>query len=129
MASKTYDVNIKDLSFALLHSWGADTAKGNWREDIPSLNQCAVTALVVQDFFGGELLRCPLGENDSHYWNNTDEFGEIDLTFSQFAVDHSEDDLEQTVVRDRDYVLSFPDTKMRYEILKKRVEKHLNGKK
>jgi len=120
------ELNLKTLSFALLNSWGADTAKGDWREDVPSLNQCAVTALVVQDYFGGSLLRCSLNDGDSHYWNNTNYLGEVDLTFSQFAV-IGQTDIGETIVRDREYVLSFPDTRKRYELLKSRVEKYLNG--
>jgi hypothetical protein len=121
------DVSIKDLSFALLDSWGADTAKGEWKEDIPALNQCAVTALIVQDYFGGELLRCPLDDGDSHYWNLTENLGEIDLTFSQFAYTKQQDIPNETIVRPREYVLSFPDTLKRYEILRERVRNCLNG--
>ena len=112
---------IKDLSFALLYSWGEDTAKGEWRKDVPSLNQCAVTALIVQDYFGGDLMRCPLSDGDSHYWNRLLDGNEIDLTFQQFAYTHQTDKEGETVVRQRDYVLSFPDTLKRYEILKNRV--------
>lgn len=121
------ELSLKTLSFALLNSWGADTAKGEWREDIPSLNQCAVTALIVQDYFGGDLLRCPLNDGDSHYWNRTDYFGELDLTFQQFAYTKQQDIMGETIVRNREYVLSFPDTKKRYEILKERVGNCLNG--
>lgn len=121
------NINLKNLSFALLKSWGADTAKGEWREDIPSLNQCAVTALVVQDYFGGDLLRCPLNDGDSHYWNNTKGYGELDLTFQQFAIT-KQFDVGEVIIRDREYVLSFPDTKKRYEILKQRVEDYINEK-
>jgi hypothetical protein len=117
-------ITIKELSFALLSSWGYDTAKGRWYKDIPALNQCAVTALVVQDYFGGDLLRCKLNDDDSHYWNDTEGFGELDLTFTQFAFTEQYA-IDDTVVRDREYVLSFPDTKARYEILKKRVERCL----
>lgn len=115
------NLSIKEFSFALLEAWGSDTAKGEWRKDIPSLNQCAVTALVVQDYFGGILLRCLLNDGDSHYWNMTPTFGELDLTFSQFAY-VLQKPVGETIVRERDYVLSFPDTKKRYEILKERLE-------
>jgi hypothetical protein len=117
---------LKELSFALLHSWGADTAKGEWRNDVPALNQCAVTALVVQDYFGGELMRQSLNNGDSHYWNRIDHLGEIDLSFSQFAVTNQYG-VGDVIIRDREYVLSHPDTKARYEILKKRVEEYLNA--
>lgn len=120
------NLNLKVLSFALLDSWGEDTAKGEWRNDVPSLNQCAVTALVVQDYFGGSLYRQALDDGDSHYWNNTDYLGELDLTFSQFAVTKQRP-VGDVTLRDRAYVLSFPDTKKRYEILKERVERFINA--
>lgn len=116
------EVNLRNLQFALLVSWGPDTAKGDWREDVPSLNQCAVTALVVQDYFGGSLLRCALDDGDSHYWNSTLYLGEVDLSCNQFAVSKQKL-VGDIIVRDREYVLSFPDTKQRYEILKDRVAK------
>lgn len=112
---------IKELSFALLKAWNSDTAKGDWRKDIPSLNQCAVTALIVQDYFGGELMRCPLNDGDSHYWNRLPNGEEIDLTFSQFAFT-KQVDVGETVIRTREYTLSFPDTLKRYNILKNRIE-------
>lgn len=118
------NLNFRNLSFALLNSWGADTASGDWREDIPSLNQCAVTALVVQDFFGGSLLRSALDGGGSHYWNSTLYLGEVDLTFQQFAL-IKQNLVGETIVRDREYVLSFPDTKNRYEILKNRISKFM----
>ena len=118
---------LNDLSFALLYSWGSDTAKGEWHKDVPSLNQCAVTVLVVQDYCGGDLMRCPLSDGDSHYWNRLPNGDEIDLTFQQFAYTHQIDVEGETIVIDREYVLSFPDTLKRYEILKYRVEEVLFG--
>ena len=41
--------------------------------------QCAVTALVVQDRFGGELLRARV-DGVSHYWNRLPDGSELDLT-------------------------------------------------
>ena len=49
--------------------------------------QCYITALVVQDFFGGEILRCVLNKKgDTHYWNIIDGVG-VDLTSDQFGGD------------------------------------------
>lgn len=46
--------------------------------------QCAVTALVVQDLLGGEILRAEIEGLGSHYWNLVPWMGEIDLTRAQF---------------------------------------------
>jgi hypothetical protein len=75
-----------------------------------------VTALLVQDWLGGDLLRAVV-EGVSHYWNRV-EGVEIDLTREQF-------DRFQPVdiqLRSRDYVLSSPQTARRYKLLKSRVE-------
>ena len=106
---------------AIRMSWGADTAVEFWDSRNRALNQCAVTALIVQDYFGGELLRCPMTDGDSHYWNRVGEV-EVDLTASQFAWIEPQPLKDQAAVRDRAYVLSFPDTARRYRILQRRVD-------
>jgi len=82
------------------------------------MGQCAVTALIVQDFFGGDLLRAAVGES-SHYWNRTSDHGEIDLTRDQFGPGVQ---LPAGEVRDRAHVLSFPDTRRRYDLLLRRIQ-------
>ena len=49
------------------------------------MGQCAVTALVVQDFLGGELIRAFVC-GESHYWNRLPDGSELDLTADQFAL-------------------------------------------
>ena len=115
-------MKLNKLKAALLRAWSADTAKGDWTPDCPSLNQCAVTALVVQDFYGGQLLRCLTDSGDSHYWNRLPDGRVIDLTEAQFACSHDWPNKNSFVIRAREYVLSFPDTLARYELLKKRVD-------
>lgn len=115
---------ITKLKDVLLKSWGKDTAKGDWLPEVPSLNQCAVTALVVQDYLGGDLLRCKLDDGDSHYWNRLPDGTEIDFTEDQFEYTKQKD-VGETIVRDREYVLSFPDTLERYKLLKRKVMENL----
>jgi hypothetical protein len=101
----------------LLLTWCAETAKGNWNPNNPSLNQCAITALVVQDYFGGELLRCLMTNGDSHYWNRLPDGTEVDLTEDQFRDIEAKPLKIDFVVRTREYVLSFPETSRRYHLL------------
>lgn len=115
-------MNLADLARALEQAWCADTACGIWLPYCPSLNQCAVTALVVQDYLGGELLRCDMTDGDSHYWNRLPDGTEIDLTAEQFECIDAQPIWETVVVRSRVYVLSFPDTALRYVLLRSRVE-------
>src|SRR6266536_2808330 len=101
---------------ALAHSWSRQTSAepDGWSEHSPARGQCAVTALVIQDLFGGELLRCDAGPT-SHYWNRLPSGREVDLTRHQFGVDFRP---RQVETRSRDYVLSFPDTRARYTALR-----------
>jgi hypothetical protein len=83
-----------------------------------SWGQCAVTALLVQDRLGGRLLRTTVG-GASHYLNETPDGERIDLTLEQFGPGATYD--FEPIERQRDYVLSFPDTARRYELLRERI--------
>ena len=74
--------NEQIVRSALLKSWSLDTAK-QWSKENPANGQCNVTAAVIYDLFGGEILRTPLSGGLYHYYNKID--GKIaDLTDSQF---------------------------------------------
>lgn len=67
---------------ALYHSWSIVTS-AKWQADNPASGQCNVTALLVHDEFGGDILKTPLPEGE-HFYNRID--GErLDFTASQFA--------------------------------------------
>lgn len=69
-------------------AWGPDTAYGGaYDPNRPSVGHCAVTALVVQDVLGGEILRTRITGLGSHYWNLIPAMGEIDLTREQYHRD------------------------------------------
>lgn len=67
---------------ALRASWSAETSSG-WRPDNPARGQCNVTALVVQEAFGGRLLQTPI-DGVPHVYNEIDRH-RLDLTESQFC--------------------------------------------
>jgi hypothetical protein len=114
--------NKCDLAYLLREAWCRETAMGDrWVFDCPSLDQCAVTALVVQDILGGELLRCETREGDSHYWNRLPDGSELDLTKQQFQCISDEPLRDTVTVRSREYVLSYPDTMYRYGLLLMRL--------
>lgn len=98
-------------------AWCAATSADpdHWNEHNPALGQCAVTALIVQDYFGGVLVRAD-NEGVGHYWNRVGGV-EIDLTRSQFKTWAPSNEIEG----DREYVLSSPETKYRYELLTARL--------
>lgn len=116
--------DIDDLEHALAESWGSDTSAdpSGWHRANPAWGQCAVTALVVQDYFGGDLLRSMVGEV-SHYYNLLPGSRQIDLTFRQFGHGAVATAPEQ---RARDYVIGYPATARRYQILAARTRDHLS---
>jgi hypothetical protein len=90
MGSRT----LIDVEGAVRAGWGADTCDpvdlDDWHPGNPARGQCGVTALVLHDLLGGELV---LGEvhvggerTGYHYWNR---FGsvDVDLTRGQFRPD------------------------------------------
>lgn len=86
---------LAELHPVIRSAWGPDTCDptdlADWRPDNPSRGQCGVTALVVQDLLGGDLV---LGEvhvagvrRGYHYWNRLPDGTDVDLTRDQFASD------------------------------------------
>ena len=86
--------------------------------------QCAVTALVVQDYLGGKLVRIPVSNIVgmlSHYYNELPDAKEIDLSKSQF--DGLDVKFGEKTYIERGYLLSpkFPQITKGYKLLRKRV--------
>lgn len=109
----------RGLQAQLKRAWSAGTSSdpAKWSPVNPAWGQCAVTALVVQDALGGALVRADVC-GIAHYWNRLDDGQEVDLTREQFGLEVLVPAGEE---RDREYVLSFPDTKRRYNLLKRRL--------
>ena len=83
-------MDIETLKKALLNSWNKDTCyppmEKDWSPKNPTYGQCYSTALVVNDYFGGELLQAEFEDGTGHFWNLI-ENKELDLTRSQFDED------------------------------------------
>ncbi|MES9511198.1 hypothetical protein ABWJ92_33190 [Streptomyces sp. NPDC000609] len=85
--------SFDDIERAIRRGWGADTTtpahRPDWTPDNPARDQCGVTALVVHDLLGGELVRGEVhvdGEQvDYHWWNRLGLGIEVDLTREQFG--------------------------------------------
>jgi hypothetical protein len=86
------DKTLAEVAEAVMSSWGADTT---YATDEPSRNpaarsrsQCGTTALVVQDWLGGKIVKADAfrdGERVGvHYWNVLPSGEEVDLTRDQF---------------------------------------------
>ena len=116
-------MDIFELKEFLSYSWSKDTCspglRNEWNEDNPSLGQCAITALIVNDIFGGKIMRC-MASSGSHYYNLIDD-KIVDLTKEQFLGEIP--GYNEGQERTREYLLSNEDTKNRYLLLKNNLEK------
>lgn len=78
-----------------LSAWGPDTcypdSSDEWSADNPSRDQCGMTALVVQDVLGGDLVLAEVHVDGvkvgHHYWNKLPDGTKLDLTGDQFRPD------------------------------------------
>ncbi|MEU4008770.1 YunG family protein [Streptomyces pseudogriseolus] len=84
--------SLLDLDTAFRSCWAADTCSHDdlpdWRPDNPAVGHCDITALVVNDLFGGDLLVADVRRHGSphgyHWWNRLPNGIELDLTREQF---------------------------------------------
>jgi putative hydrolase of the HAD superfamily len=122
--SNNVGIELKKLKYLLSKLWSKETCfpelYEKWSNRLSSLGQCAVTALIVQDFFGGEILYC---KHLQHFWNLLPDGSEVDLTRSQFK--ESEKICVDGIVT-RDYILDSieakkANTKERYIYLKNKL--------
>jgi hypothetical protein len=87
-------VTLADLERAIRAGWSRETCDpvdvADWSPENPARGQCGVTALLVQDLLGGELLVADVTHVDNtrqgiHYWNRLAGGVEVDLTREQFT--------------------------------------------
>ncbi len=120
----THEKFLKILKDVASKDTSAD--REGWTFENPLWGHCAVASLLAQDYFGGSLVRGSLEGNEkythlrSHFWNRLPE-GEVDFTAEQYS-DLKFSDLPKEI-RDRERVLSYPDTQRRYTLLKERFDK------
>jgi len=116
-------VTLNDLERALTLAWSRETSADptGWSDENRAWGHCAVTALILQDYLAGSLLRGEVGPI-SHYWNVLPSGEHVDLTLVQF--DRAAQ-IENIAPRTREYVLSHPATRRRYRLLGGRVQREL----
>jgi hypothetical protein len=119
----------EELIQRLRAAWSEDTSSDpmNWTPKNPAWGQCAVTACVVQDQLGGEVVWATAhhadGRRFSHYFNLV-EGQELDLTREQFPEGSRVPEGGERMngfATTRDYVLSSPSTLARYQQLARAV--------
>lgn len=127
---------LEQLILALQRSWCAETsyADSDWPADNPARGQCVVSSLVVQDYFGGELVRYAVkgdGIDEMHYCNMLEGGVLLDTTRSQYQTPmtftFAPVELKQyTSIREKR--LDDDETRQRYELLQQRVAAYLAQK-
>ena len=108
----------------LRKAWCRETAhpsyQDRWSKENPSVGQCLVTALVIQDEYGGDIYSCKVG-NNSHFVNIISE-RIVDKTAEQFGnTDKIKYINGSFKKRSRESLLRNKDVKQRYELLKTRM--------
>lgn len=106
-------------------AWSSETAYNGGTSDSgadPAFGQCAVTALLFQDVFGGAIVKATVnGPPDSpfrtrHYWNIY-EGVDVDLTWRQFPVGS---EIDISTIEDVDPKSLTRSVRARYDRLKER---------
>jgi len=129
-SDKGEGVPLEVLEAAIRESWCRETCDptdaAEWTPANPSRGQCAVTAMVVQDVLGGQLLEAEVHFEDGsrqgfHYWNRLAGV-DVDLTREQFT---SHEIVQQPRVVER--LPDFPwRAEEQYRIFRERVQTSLN---
>lgn len=113
-------MNYFKFKKALPKSWCKETAykkdAENWSASNPALGQCAVTALLFNDFFGGEIYSGVSEDGVMHYWNRWLGI-KVDLTKQQFP---KRKIFKQIKRWDRNELLLTGDVRNRYSLLRRR---------
>lgn len=111
--------SVAKIRNALSASWSHETSYfDDWSPSNPSAGQCAVSAIIVQDYLGGEIKECAVN-GIVHYFNVV-EGAVLDITAGQFG--SFDIDYAASRVKTKDEILRYNDTRRRYELLKAKVE-------
>ena len=80
---------LGELAKAVAKAWSSATAR-QWTSDNPAVGQCNVTAVVVQERVGGDIVKTATPHGD-HFYNMIDG-QRYDFTDSQFTAPIAYDD-------------------------------------
>ena len=106
-------MNIDKIKEALLECYSK--VQNEWNDNNKCFGMCAITSLVVDDYFSGDICKIQV-DGISHYFNLIED-KIIDLTSGQF--NHKIDYKDYQII-DREKILT-DDTKHRYNVLKERL--------
>ena len=92
-AENTRAATLHEIEQAIRAAWARETSDDpdEWSETNPARGQCAVTALLVRELLGGEILVANVLRDgvrvDRHAWNRLSSGLTLDLTREQFTRD------------------------------------------
>ena len=118
--------NLGDLFAVLLKAWCKETAYPSCQKDYiyendPTYGQCAITATLVHDIFGGTIHKIRVDGGGTHYFNIIDGHY-IDLTSDQFDLYDIPLSYDNHQVVPREYCGKNGDTLKRFNLLVERIE-------
>ncbi len=128
------EYSIIDVSNALQSCWNEETSCCGNRipKDNLARGQCIASSLVIQDYFGGEIIRFAVkakGINENHYCNILQNQTLIDTTRMQYSkpVIMTPNPITLGNFKDiREKLLADNDILRQYTYLKRRVEDYLS---
>lgn len=121
--------NLEEVYAVLRKCWKADTAYPNsqatWKSNDPSFGQCAITAALVCDLFGGTIHRIDTKGGGTHYFNKID--GQwVDLAYEQFTLYNQTYKEEPNTEIPRNKTSQGGDSRKRYVKLQQNMMLYLN---
>ncbi len=127
-SSQITENDIDKLTRVLSKAWSLETAspksRPKWSIDNKALGQCTVTALVVNDLFGGDII---YDTENNHMWNLLPDGTEQDFSREQFE---GEVNFNHGLAVTRDEILNsekaeIAETAKRYMVLASKVKELL----
>ena len=119
---------LNELFEVLLKAWIRETAYPSAQKDPeynkendPTYGQCAITATLVYDMFGGTIHKIRVNGGGSHYFNKINNHY-IDLTRDQFDLYNIPIEYEPNQEISREYCGKNADTMKRFNLLKERIK-------
>lgn len=119
------EAQVQKIARVLQSIWSRETCfpdqRGQWSEENLALGQCAATALIIHDLYGGVFAN---DTQNHHVWNILPDGSEHDFSRMQFSVGVH---IQRSKMRQRDDLLHHPraqqvEMKERYQLLKKSFE-------
>ena len=114
---------LGEFYLACLSAWNAETCSERfrhaWCAENPSTGQCTITAKLVHEYFGGEVLSLPLITGGMHSFNRIGGVI-VDLACEQFGKDALLD-FDSAIEIDAESLVADPDKAQRCALLKERI--------